>query len=204
VCSHLHTRPRSDACDEICLIDTISLSNSSPIKELLAGLTMAIIPANEDFIISPLSGSEAAYPGVNVDLPLADVFRSENVRSAMPWADVLRSQAPEINVPPDTRQRVWHRAAFSRAIHPSGTVENGLFPSHPADIFLDSSDWGLIIRWAEVCSAGFLLADQYLLPDGASYHLRADFRFPYSDLPGGRDGLFIPESRRRPIFQKVT
>jgi hypothetical protein len=96
---------------------------------------MAIIPANEDFIISPLSGSEAAYPGVNVDLPLADVFRSENVRSAMPWADVLRSQAPEINVPPDTRQRVWHRAAFSRVTHPSGSVENGLFPSHPADIF---------------------------------------------------------------------
>ena len=75
---HSFTHPfRNDACDEICPIDTVSLSNSRPIRELLAGLTIATVPANEDLIISPLSGAEAAYPGVNVDLPLADVFLSE-------------------------------------------------------------------------------------------------------------------------------
>ena len=122
----------------------------------------------------------------------------------MPWANVLRSQAPEINAPPDARHTVWHRAAFIRTIQPSGTTQNGFFPSHPADIFLDPLDWALIVQWVKVCSEGFSLADQYLLPDGAFYHLREDFRIPYSGLPGGRDGLYIPESRRRLVFQKVT
>ena len=205
MCIYSFTRlsVRSDALDEICVIDTVSLLHSSPITELLTSLATAKVNAVEGFSIFPLTGNEAAYPGVNVDLSITDVFRSENVRSPTPWADVLRSQAPEINVPPDTRHSVWHRAAFPRTIRPSGNVENGYFPSHPADIFNDPADWGLILLWVKVVSEGFALADQYLLPDGKFFHLRKDFRFPYSDLPGGKDGLFIPESRRRFGFRGV-
>ena len=48
---------------------------------------------------------------------------------------------------------------------------------------------------------GFAAAELHLLPGAPLFHSADSFRFPYDELPGGRDGLYIPADHIQHIFQ---
>ena len=126
------------------------------------------------------------YPHLAV---IFDVGRRTNQNSSVrEYSDVVLSSAPiPINTPPIDPYHWFHPCPLLEWPYNTASL-----PDKPSDLF-HTKAWDLIDSWWSTHSLLFEDAER-ICGKGE------DFNFPYSDLPGGRDGLCVLNSEFHPCY----